>query len=176
MISYTRTKVSCYIGYVVQAIVNNLLPLFFLILQTDYDLTYEALGRLILINFCVQIAVDIVAVKAVNIIGYRTTVVLSSTVKDSEGVISARNIEELKNILSNYNSDEIMICGGEQIYRLLVPYCDEAYVTKIKKTVPANKFFPDLDSDSKWILKETSDTFEHNGIEFTFNTYKNKGV
>lgn len=77
MISYTRTKVSCYIGYIVQAIVNNLLPLFFLILQTDYSLTYEALGRLILINFCVQIAVDIVSVKAVNIIGYRTTVVLS---------------------------------------------------------------------------------------------------
>lgn len=68
---------SCYIGYVVQAIINNLLPLFFLILQTDYSLTYEALGRLILINFCVQIAVDIVAVRAVNIIGYRTTVVLS---------------------------------------------------------------------------------------------------
>lgn len=77
MASYTRTKVSCYIGYIVQAIVNNLLPLFFLILQTDYSLSYEALGRLILINFCVQIAVDIVAVRAVNIIGYRTTVVLS---------------------------------------------------------------------------------------------------
>lgn len=106
----------------------------------------------------------------------RTTIVLSSTLKNAEGVISASDIEELKNILLNYNSDEIMICGGEQIYRQLVPYCDEAYVTKIKKTVPANKFFPDLDSDSKWILKETSDTFEHNGIEFTFNTYKNKGV
>ena len=31
----------------------------------------------------------------------RTTVVLSSTVKDSEGVISAGSLEQLKNILSN---------------------------------------------------------------------------
>ena len=77
MACYTRTRVSCYIGYVVQAIINNFLPLLFLILQTDYNLTYEALGRLILINFCVQIAVDILAVKTVNIIGYRVTVVLS---------------------------------------------------------------------------------------------------
>ena len=97
-------------------------------------------------------------------------------VKDDGADKIAESIEELKNILSDYPADDIMICGGEQIYKLLVPMCDEAYVTKIKKTVPANKFFPDLDSDSKWTLKETSDTFEHNGVEFTFNTYKNKGV
>ncbi len=101
----------------------------------------------------------------------RTTVVLSSAMKETEGVIIAKNIDELKNILSDYSDDDIMICGGEQIYKLLVPLCDEAYVTKIKKNVSADKFFPDLDKDENWTLKESSEEKEYNEIHFNFNIY-----
>ena len=77
---YTGTKISCYIGYIVQAIINNFLPLLFLIFQTEYNVSYEALGRLIFINFVVQISVDIVSVKAVKFLGYRTITVLAHAV------------------------------------------------------------------------------------------------
>ncbi len=77
---YTFTKISCYVGYIVQAIINNFLPLLFLIFQTEYNVSYEALGRLIFINFVAQITVDIIAVKAVKIIGYRAITVAAHAV------------------------------------------------------------------------------------------------
>lgn len=101
----------------------------------------------------------------------RTTVVLSSSLKNSDGVITAKNLEELKKILSNYNAEDIMICGGEMIYKLLLPLCDKAYVTKIEEEKEADKFFPDLDLNPDWELTEVSEQKEHNGINFTFNTY-----
>lgn len=54
-ISYTKTKLTCYSGFVVQAIVNNFLPILFIIFKSEYGLTYEELGRLIFINFFVQV-------------------------------------------------------------------------------------------------------------------------
>ena len=37
-ISYTSTKISSYIGYFVQAIVNNFLPILFIALQDVYGI------------------------------------------------------------------------------------------------------------------------------------------
>lgn len=102
----------------------------------------------------------------------RTTVVLSSSMKETEGVIVAKDLNELKEILAGYGEDEIMICGGEQIYRLLLPLCKKAYVTKIDRDAPADKFFPNLDADGRWRLAEVSEPKEHNGIKFTFNVYE----
>lgn len=60
-----------------QAIVNNLAPLLFIIFQTQYGLNFEMVGRLILINFGTQILADLIAVKVVDKIGYRSSAVLA---------------------------------------------------------------------------------------------------
>ena len=101
----------------------------------------------------------------------RTTVVLSSSLNNLDGVITAKNPQELEIILSNYNTEDIMICGGEMVYKLLLPLCDKAYVTKIEEEKEADKFFPNLDALTDWQLKESSEQKEHNGTKFTFNTY-----
>ena len=69
--SYRHTKIACYIGFVVQAIVNNFLPLLFIIFNTSYSLNYEQLGRLLFINFFVQFAVDALTPVIVKNVGYR---------------------------------------------------------------------------------------------------------
>jgi len=74
---YTVTKITCYIGYIVQAIINNFLPILFIALHSEYDLGYEELARLILINFATQIFSDLSAPKVVKLIGYKKTAVLS---------------------------------------------------------------------------------------------------
>ncbi len=76
-VSYTKTKITCYSGFVVQAIVNNFLPILFIVFRNDYGLTYEELGRLIFINFFVQIFADLATAKIADKLGYRTTAVLS---------------------------------------------------------------------------------------------------
>jgi len=106
----------------------------------------------------------------------RTTIVLTRRSDETEGVITAKNVEELFKIIKGYNSDDVLVCGGEQIYKLLLPYCEKAYVTVIDKEVCANKFFPDIENDENWELTSVSEKKEHNGIFFTFNTYTNKVV
>lgn len=73
--NYTYTIYACYIGYIVQAIINNLPPLLFLTFERDFHVSMELISLLISINFGVQILVDFVAAKYVDRIGYRKAVV-----------------------------------------------------------------------------------------------------
>lgn len=75
--TFQGTKAACYIGYFVQAIINNLSPLLFVIYRNAFGISVERIGSLILINFLTQTAVDILAVKIVDKIGYKKIVVLS---------------------------------------------------------------------------------------------------
>ena len=63
--------------------------------------------------------------------------------------------------------------GAASIYELLLPYCSEARVTKTLLTVPADRFFPNLDELPNWHITETSEILEENGICFQYVDYKN---
>jgi fucose permease len=76
-LSYQQTKYACYVGYITQAVVNNLAPLLFVIFQRDFHISFEEIGRLILLNFGVQILADIFSVKYVDKLGYRKSAVLA---------------------------------------------------------------------------------------------------
>ena len=76
--NYNLTRISCYIGYIVQAIVNNFLPMLFVMFNTDYHLSYSALGAIVLLNFSVQIATDLASIKIVAHLGTKPSVVLAN--------------------------------------------------------------------------------------------------
>lgn len=73
--TYKHTLHACYFGYIIQAIINNLAPLLFVVFQDQFHISFEMIGRLILINFTTQIVVDVLAVKFIDKIGYRAGVV-----------------------------------------------------------------------------------------------------
>ena len=92
-----------------------------------------------------------------------------------EGAEVARSVEEASELLKNENTDNVVVIGGESIYRQMLPLCDTAIVTKIDAEAPASdKFFPNLDEDDNWYLAEESEIKEENGIKFKFCTYKRK--
>lgn len=76
--SYNSTIYACFAGYVVQAIINNFLPLLFVMLQTDYDISLSKITLLITFNFGVQLLVDLSSVTFVDRIGYRASVILAN--------------------------------------------------------------------------------------------------
>lgn len=80
MISYKRTRLSCYAGYFVQAIINNLPPLLFIVFHEQFGIDLKRLSVLITVNFVSQIAVDLFAVKFSDKIGYKILSVLSQSV------------------------------------------------------------------------------------------------
>ena len=69
--SYNHTIYASYVGYITQAIVNNFAPLLFLTFMADFDLTLEKITLITTVNFAVQLAVDAIAIKVVDRIGYR---------------------------------------------------------------------------------------------------------
>lgn len=75
--TYKNTLHACYLGYVTQAIVNNLAPLLFIVFQNQFMISFEMIGRLILINFGTQLVVDALAIKFVDKIGYRVSSILA---------------------------------------------------------------------------------------------------
>ncbi len=73
--SYNHTIYASYVGYITQAIVNNFAPLLFLTFMADFDLTMDRITLITTVNFAVQLAVDALAVKVVDRIGYRPCIV-----------------------------------------------------------------------------------------------------
>lgn len=72
---YKRTLYASYLGYVTQAIVNNLAPLLFVTFQREYEISVAQIGFLVTFNFAVQMLVDILAARYVEKIGYKKAII-----------------------------------------------------------------------------------------------------
>lgn len=104
----------------------------------------------------------------------RVNIVLSRTKHDIDGAEFVTNVEELLERIKSYDTDDVYVIGGAQIYSLLLPYCDTALITHVDAVAEeADSKFPELNND-EWEIAEQSDTYENNGIEFCFTTYRRK--
>lgn len=74
---YNKTITACFVGYIVQAIVNNFTPLLFLFFQRQYQIPLAQITLLVTFNFGIQLLVDLLSVGFVDRIGYRTSMVLA---------------------------------------------------------------------------------------------------
>ena len=74
---YNKTVTACFVGYIVQAVVNNFAPLLFLTFQRTYGIPLSLITMLVTINFGVQLLVDILSVSVVDRIGYRVSMVIA---------------------------------------------------------------------------------------------------
>lgn len=75
--NYQKTIYACFIGYIVQAIVNNFVPFLFLTFEKTYQIPLSKITMLITINFGIQLLVDLLSTGFVDKIGYRISVVLA---------------------------------------------------------------------------------------------------
>lgn len=73
--NYNNTIVACYIGYIVQAIVNNFVPLLFITFQNTYNISLDRITLLVTVNFGVQLLVDLLSSKLVDKTGWRTAMI-----------------------------------------------------------------------------------------------------
>lgn len=104
----------------------------------------------------------------------RTNVVLTRDKKyrGPAGVVVVHSVEELLNLYSDWDQDDLYVIGGGSIYKALLPYCDTVYVTKIDYAYQADTFFPNLDEMPEWKLVEESEEQTCFDIEFTFTRYE----
>ena len=105
----------------------------------------------------------------------RTNIILSTNpnyqVKDA---IIVHSKEELLEELKKYNSEDVYIIGGESVYRMMLPYCDVAHVTKIDHEYEADAYFPNLDEMKEWKVTADSEEQTYFDLEFYFYKYEKK--
>lgn len=92
--NYQKTIYACFTGYVVQAIVNNFIPLLFLTFQKNYQIPLSQITMLVTINFGVQLFVDFLSAYFVDRIGYRISIV-AAHVLSAAGLIGIAFLPEL---------------------------------------------------------------------------------
>ena len=73
--NYKRTLYASYIGYITQAIVNNLAPLLFVVFQREFSVSVGRIGFLVTYNFCIQILTDFLGARYAEKIGYKKCIV-----------------------------------------------------------------------------------------------------
>jgi dihydrofolate reductase len=86
------------------------------------------------------------------------------------------SLNEIFSEIKKYPADEVFVIGGEVVFAELLPYCSEAYVTKIENTYPADRYFPNLDNDERWKLIYCGESRIYNNISYCFTTYVNEQV
>lgn len=74
---YNKTMYACFVGYIVQAIVNNFAPLLFLTFHSQYGISLSRITMLVTVNFGLQLLVDLLSIGLIDRIGYRVSAVLA---------------------------------------------------------------------------------------------------
>ena len=77
-INYKSTIKACYLGYIVQAVLNNFLPLLFVYFNKNYSIPLYLISLIVTYNFGLQILVDALSASIVLKLGYRKTAILSN--------------------------------------------------------------------------------------------------
>ncbi len=69
---------------------------------------------------------------------------------EMNGIEVIHNLVELFNVIETIR-ERIYVCGGESIYKELLPFCNRAIITEIDENYDADAFLPDIQSIPDWI-------------------------
>jgi dihydrofolate reductase len=82
------------------------------------------------------------------------------------------SIEEAIEV-ANKHHEEVMIIGGEQIFKEVLPYADLLYITLIEHEFEGDTFFPTYEQN--WEVISTSEQHStDSGLKYTYMLYKRK--
>lgn len=101
--------------------------------------------------------------------GRRNIVVTRNCGYSAPGAEIAPSVEEAVRMTSG---EEPFVIGGEQIYRLAFPYCNELHLTRIHDTCRnADAFFPEIDN-KEWTETDNSGPLTADTIKYEFCTLR----
>lgn len=103
--------------------------------------------------------------------GRRNIVITRNENYNAEGIEVVSSLEEALKLVSK--EQEIMIIGGEQIFKLALPIADRLYITKIDYEFQGDTFFPQYGDE--WTMISISEPIEvPDGYAYTYYIYDRK--
>lgn len=106
----------------------------------------------------------------------RINVVLFPGGEKRDDCVIVQSLDEMKEELKKYNTDDVFVIGGAMFYKTMLEFCSEVYVTKVDADGQAEVFYENLDNRPEWECVYSSESIETNGYTIRFTTYKNLDV
>lgn len=88
------------------------------------------------------------------------------------GVETAGSAEALFTLLGDQDPDRVWVCGGGEIYRLLLPWCRTCHITRVYDAPESDAFFPDLDRLPRWRLARSEAALAYGDTAYQFVVYE----
>lgn len=106
----------------------------------------------------------------------RETIIVSRSLKETEGAHIAHSLDDLREMIKEKFSDKkIFLVGGASLIDQLIDEVDEAEITFIKKDFePYDTVMRNLDKDEAFELVQTSEEHAYQDMKFEYRRYKRK--
>ncbi len=130
--NYKTTVFACFVGYIVQAIVNNFIPLLFITFQNTYQIPLSQITLLVTINFAIQLTVDLLSTLFVDRIGYRASIVIAQ-IFSAAGLISLTFLPDIMDPFAGILLSVIIYAIGGGIIEVLISPIMESCPTDNKE-------------------------------------------
>lgn len=100
----------------------------------------------------------------------RKNLVLTGQDLEIPGARVVHSAEEAVEAAKDY--DRCFVIGGASVYKLLFPYIDRVFVTRIDLKPESDSFFPNLEKEPGWVCMSQRAWEEENGVRYQFCTYE----
>ena len=100
----------------------------------------------------------------------RTNLVLTKQNIEVPGFTVCHSPEEA--VALSAVAEKVFVIGGGSIYRQMLPMCEKAYITKVHCKIQSDTYFPNLDEDPQWKMKEVLQSGEEDGIFYEMCLYE----
>jgi len=105
----------------------------------------------------------------------RNNIVLTENLKfKRDDCYICNDLDALFDQIAGLDGEDIFVVGGACIYEILLPFCDEVFVTRIQNAYDADKYFPNLDQSESFVKTWQSDMIEEKGVQYRFEKYNRK--
>ena len=91
----------------------------------------------------------------------------------AENITVCYSLDEFFEASKGFAGKDIFVIGGEQIYKLMLPYCKHCYITKMYAEFRADTFMTNLDEHPDWTVVSAEKMSTQSGIDIEFVTYMN---
>ena len=98
------------------------------------------------------------------VMGRKTYESIGRPLPGRETVVLSRTQHNIPGVQTMETEKTLWIAGGSEIYRQMLPLCDELYLTRVHRTVEGDTFFPEFEDRfylADKILENTEFTIEH---------------
>lgn len=132
--TYSHTITASYLGYITQAIVNNLTPLLLVIFSETFSLPLSKITLLITLNFLIQLAVDYLSAHFVDRVGYKKCIV-AAHIFSALGLVSMATLPFILPPFAGLLASAFLYALGGGLIEVLISPIVEACPTENKASV-----------------------------------------